>query len=76
MCLAVPAKVVEINGSMARVDVEGNTREIGIRLVPDVKVGDWVLVHAGFAVDVIDEVAARETMDIFREVLEKGGEAV
>ncbi|MGE5509273.1 MAG: HypC/HybG/HupF family hydrogenase formation chaperone [Chitinophagales bacterium] len=73
MCLAVPAKVLSIDGTLARVEVEGNVREVGVRLVPDVKVGDFVLVHAGFAVEIVDEKAAEETLDIFRQLL--GGES-
>ncbi|MDI6870455.1 MAG: HypC/HybG/HupF family hydrogenase formation chaperone [Bacillota bacterium] len=69
MCLAVPAKVVAIDGAFAKVDVEGNIREAGIRLVPDVKVGDYVLVHAGFVVEIVDPQAAEETLAIFREAL-------
>jgi hydrogenase expression/formation protein HypC len=72
MCLAVPAKVLAIDGSLARVAVEGNVREVGIRLVPGVKVGDFVLVHAGFAVEIVDEEAAQETLELFRQLL--GGE--
>ncbi|MGE5554537.1 MAG: HypC/HybG/HupF family hydrogenase formation chaperone [Betaproteobacteria bacterium] len=76
MCLAVPAKVIAIEGDFAKVDVEGNVREVGIRLVPEVKVGDWVLVHAGFVVEIVDPQAAEETLAIFREVLKAEGEAV
>lgn len=71
MCLAVPGKVIAIEGAFARVDVEGNVREAGIRLVPDVKVGDYVLIHAGFAVEIVDPQAAEETLAIFREVMKE-----
>lgn len=74
MCLAVPAKVIALDGAFAKVEVEGNVREAGIRLVPEVKVGDWVLVHAGFVVEIVDPVAAEETLAIFREVLKAEGE--
>ncbi|NLY55676.1 MAG: HypC/HybG/HupF family hydrogenase formation chaperone [Firmicutes bacterium] len=70
MCLAVPAKVTEINGFLAKVEIYGNTREVGIRLVPDVQVGDWVLIHAGFALEKIDEERARETLKILEEMAE------
>jgi hydrogenase expression/formation protein HypC len=75
MCLAVPAKVIALEGAFAKVDVEGNVREAGIRLVPEVKVGDWVLVHAGFIVEIVDPQAAEETLAIFREVLKAEEEA-
>ncbi len=71
MCLAVPAKVIAIEGAFAKVDVEGNVREAGIRLVPEVKVGDYVLVHAGFAVEIVDPQAAEETLAIFRDALKE-----
>jgi hydrogenase expression/formation protein HypC len=69
MCLGVPAKVVEfIEGQMAVVDVDGNQVNISIQLVPEVKIGQYVLVHAGFAMDVIDEDWARETMQLLKQL--------
>lgn len=69
MCLGVPALVQEyLPGGMARVEVEGNLVNISVRLIPKVKVGDYVLVHAGFALEVIDQDLARETMEAFAEV--------
>lgn len=64
MCLAVPARIVEIRGEdpltrAARVDFGGIVREVGLALVPEARVGDHVLVHVGFAIGVIDEAAAR-----------------
>ncbi len=70
MCLAVPAKVREITGFMAKVEIYGNIREVGIRLVPDVQIGDWVLIHAGFALEKIDEEQAMETLKILEEMAE------
>ncbi|MBO8126661.1 MAG: HypC/HybG/HupF family hydrogenase formation chaperone [Firmicutes bacterium] len=70
MCLAIPAKVTEIEGFLARVEVYGNIREVGTRLVPDLKVGDWVLIHAGFALEKIDEERAMETLKILEEMAE------
>lgn len=69
MCLGVPAKVIElIEGQMAVVDVDGNQVNIGIQLVPEVKIGQYVLVHAGFAMDIVDEDWARETMQLLKEL--------
>lgn len=68
MCLAIPARVKEINEHLAKVEVYGNVREVGIRLVPDLKVGDWVLIHAGFALEKIDEERAQETLKILEEM--------
>ena len=67
MCLGVPAKVVEfIEGQMAVVDVDGNQVNISIQLVPEVKIGQYVLVHAGFAMDIVDQDWARETMQLLK----------
>ena len=69
MCLGVPAKVIElIEGQMAVVDVDGNQVNISIQLVPEVKIGQYVLVHAGFAMDIVDESFAEETMKLLKEL--------
>lgn len=70
MCLAVPAKILEINGDLARVDFGGGVmREVNIMLV-DAKVGDYVLVHAGYAIQVLDEKEAEETLMLWKEIIE------
>ena len=68
MCLAIPGKVVEIKGRKAIIDYGGVIREADISLV-DAKKGDYVIVHAGFAIQVIDEKEAKETIKIFEEML-------
>ena len=71
MCLAIPGKVIEIekNNAHAIIDYgDGTKRKANISLV-DVKIGDYVLVHAGFAIEVLDEKEALETLDLFREML-------
>lgn len=71
MCLAVPGKILEIrDGAQATVDMMGATRDASIRLTPDAKVGDFVLVHAGFAIEVIDAEQARETIEVLRDLEE------
>ncbi|MCX6554208.1 MAG: HypC/HybG/HupF family hydrogenase formation chaperone [Candidatus Aminicenantes bacterium] len=67
MCLAVPMKVVEINGDMAVVESAGLRREVGIMLLAGVKLNDWVLIHAGFAISKLTKKQARETLAIFAE---------
>jgi len=67
MCLAVPMKVVEINGDMAVVESAGLRREVGIMLLSNVKLNDWVLIHAGFAITKLTKKQARETLAIFAE---------
>lgn len=68
MCLAIPAKVTEMGeGGLATVDILGVTREISVDLTPSAQVGSYVLVHAGFAIEVVDEQFAQETIDLVRQ---------
>jgi hydrogenase expression/formation protein HypC len=70
MCLAVPGKVLTIEGNIATVDFGGGAiRKVDITLV-DVEVGQYVLVHTGYAIQVMDENEAQETLNLWREVLE------
>ncbi|MGI6548510.1 MAG: HypC/HybG/HupF family hydrogenase formation chaperone [Syntrophomonadales bacterium] len=70
MCLGVPGKIIELKENYrAVVDVNGNQTEISVRLTPDVKLGQYVLIHAGFAMETMDESAAQETMQCLLEVL-------
>jgi hydrogenase expression/formation protein HypC len=62
MCLAVPAKIREIDGTLARVDLAGNVQEADLTLLPEAKIGDYVLLHAGFAIAVYDEETALQTL--------------
>jgi hydrogenase expression/formation protein HypC len=64
MCLAIPVHVEKISGTRAVVSLDGYRTEVGLALVPEVKEGDWVLVHAGYAITVLDEAEARETYDL------------
>ncbi len=70
MCLAIPAHVLSVSGDKAEVDFGQNVlRQVNISLV-DVKVGDYVLVHAGYAIQKLDEKDALETLSLWREILE------
>ncbi|MGZ8716032.1 MAG: HypC/HybG/HupF family hydrogenase formation chaperone [Gaiellaceae bacterium] len=74
MCLGIPAQIVELvdsEGGLAKAEISGVRRAVSIALCPEAGVGDWVLVHVGFALDRIDEQQARETL----ELLEQMGEA-
>lgn len=62
MCLAVPSKIIEINDQIAKVDVDGVIRETSLMLMEDARVGDYVIVHAGFAINKVDEEAALQTI--------------
>jgi hydrogenase expression/formation protein HypC len=69
MCLAIPAKIIEVQGDVAKVDFgEGVLREVNVMLV-DAKIGGYVLVHAGYAIQVIDRKAAEETLQLWNEIL-------
>ena len=70
MCLAIPALIKSINGYLAIVDIDGVTREVSLQLTPEAKVGDYVLLHTGYAISVIDEAEAQETLKLLREISE------
>lgn len=70
MCLAVPGQVVSIVGSQADVDFGGVVRKVNVSLV-EASVGEWVVVHAGFAIEKMDEVEARETLSLWNELLDQ-----
>jgi hydrogenase expression/formation protein HypC len=73
MCLAIPSKVVEIRDKMATIDLSGVRREVSLLLLPEeAAVGDYVLVHAGFAIQRIDPEAAEEAMRLIKEIEELG----
>lgn len=68
MCLAIPAQVKSINeDNLATVDILGVTREVSLDLTPSAEVGSYVLIHAGFAIEVVSEEAAQETLDLIKE---------
>ena len=71
MCLAVPAKILEINGDKAIADFGGVRREIIVKLLTNVKVGDYVIVHTGFAIEILEENEALETLKLWREILQQ-----
>ena len=69
MCLAVPGNVLSIGeGGRAVVDMLGAQREVSLRLVPDAQVGDYVLVHAGFGIQIVDPEEARETIELVKSL--------
>ena len=69
MCLAIPSKITKIENNMATIDVEGIEREASLLLLEDARVGDYVIVHAGFAIQKLDEAAAQETLNLLREAI-------
>jgi len=69
MCLAVPGKLVRIDGDIGFVEFHGAGRRIGLMLLPEARVGDYVLVHAGYAIQRIDETEAQENLRLLDELL-------
>ena len=67
MCLAIPSKITSINEGMGTIDVDGVKRSCSLLLIENAAVGDWVIVHAGFALHKIDETAAMESLAILKE---------
>ena len=70
MCLGIPGRVVEIKKNVAKVDVGGLLRDISIELCPEISVGEYVLIHTGFAIQKVDEEEAKETLDLLRKMAE------
>ncbi len=72
MCLAVPAQIISCDGTDAVVDLHGNRVRVSTVLVPEVKEGDWVLVHAGFAIHQVTMEEAQETFAVLDDIQKKG----
>ncbi|MGJ7035334.1 HypC/HybG/HupF family hydrogenase formation chaperone [Anoxybacillus eryuanensis] len=70
MCVGVPAKVLHIDGFSALVDVMGSQMNVGVIFVPEVKIGDYVIVHAGQAMSIIDEQYAKESLEEWRKLVD------
>jgi hydrogenase expression/formation protein HypC len=80
MCLAIPGKVVAIDGAdpafrIGKVDFVGVRKDVNLAYTPEAKVGDYVLVHVGFALNIVDEAEAQRTLATLEEMLEASGEA-
>ena len=77
MCLAIPAKITEMkDDGLATVDILGVTRDIALDLTPQATLGDFVLVHAGFAIEVVDADYAQETIDLIKQFPELAGDDI
>jgi len=68
MCLAIPARIVELDKDNAVVDAMGNRWKAKTTLLPEAKLGDLVLIHAGFAISLVDEAEAKETWQLLAEI--------
>jgi len=74
VCLAVPGRVLKIEGMYAVVDIAGHERRVAVAFLPDLAPGDWVFVHAGYALQRVDEDEARKTLEALRELARMAGE--
>ncbi|MFA4839181.1 MAG: HypC/HybG/HupF family hydrogenase formation chaperone [Candidatus Neomarinimicrobiota bacterium] len=70
MCLAIPMRVIKIQDNVAEADVGGVIYRANLDLLPDINIGDYIIVHAGFAIEKLDVVAALETLEIWNEMSE------
>jgi hydrogenase expression/formation protein HypC len=70
MCLGIPMKLLEKEGEMGWVESGGLRRQVSLALVPDARPGQWVIVHAGFAIETMSDEEATETLDMLREALD------
>jgi hydrogenase expression/formation protein HypC len=68
MCLAYPMTITDIDGTYANVEADGVRRKVGLALVPEAKVGDDVLIHAGYAINIVDAEEAEETRQLFKKI--------
>ena len=71
MCLAIPALVKSIDGYLAEVEVGGVTRQASLQLTPDARVGDYVLLHTGYAISIVDPGEAEETLKLLAQIAEQ-----
>ena len=69
MCVAIPAKIIKIENGMGVIDMEGTQMEVSLLLQEDAQIGDYVIVHAGFAIQKVDEEAAKESIRVLREIV-------
>jgi len=74
MCLAIPALIKSIEGREAEAEIGGITRRVSLWLTPEARVGDYVLLHTGYAINIIDQEEAEETLRLFEEIAEAAGE--
>ena len=68
MCLAVPAKIIARQDMLATVDISGVTRDVSLMLLPEAQIGEWILIHAGFAIQTVDEEEAHKTLELLKEI--------
>jgi len=67
MCIGIPVKILSIDGNIGIAEYGGVKRKIGLQLLDDIKIGDWVILHAGFAISKLDEQQAKETLELLKQ---------
>ncbi len=72
MCLAIPALITKLEGTEADVELGGVTRRISLALTPEARPGDYVLVHTGYAINVLDQAEAEETLQLLAQIAAEG----
>ncbi|MDI6725681.1 MAG: HypC/HybG/HupF family hydrogenase formation chaperone [Smithellaceae bacterium] len=72
MCVAVPARVISLKGQLAEVEIGGVVRQVNVQFTPEAKLNDYLLIHAGFSLHVIDEEEAQGTLALFAELPDGG----
>ena len=72
MCLAIPMRLLEYHGQRGIVEIGGARREVMLTLTPDAKINDYLIIHAGYALEILDEVEAERTISLLREMGESG----
>ena len=68
MCVAIPVEIISIQGDLAEVNIGGARRKASVTLTPEAKVGDYVLLHAGFAIRIMDVAEAQSTIDLLKDI--------
>ncbi len=68
MCLGLPMEIIELRGDTGTAEAEGVKREVNLQFLKDAKIGDFVIIHAGFAIEKIDKKRAQETLNLFKEM--------
>lgn len=71
MCIAIPLEVVKIKDNLAKVSIGKTSREVRLDLMDEVKVGDFILVHAGFAIEKLDKEEAEKSLSLFKEIADE-----
>lgn len=71
MCLAIPVKILKINKELAEVEISGLKKTISLQLLPEAKTGDYVIIHAGFAIQKLDEKEAKETLELIKQMYQQ-----